>query len=89
MLHSASLEAMRVISDHTNGYMHSTDYVLKSATGMYEVMTSECSYIITDRLVNKEYTYSEYNAVRNELAHILWDIFKDDVEREKKKELGI
>lgn len=22
MLHSASLEAMRVISDHTNGYMH-------------------------------------------------------------------
>ena len=36
MLHSASLEAMRVISDHTK-----------------------------------------------------WDIFKDDVEREKKKELGI
>ena len=46
-------------------------------------MTNECAYILTDRLLKKEITLMEYNAIRNELASLLWSIYPNNKAEDK------
>ena len=71
------MEAKKIIMKHTEGYMSATsDYVPENNDDMWSTMISECSYILTENFLSGEYTPMEYNAIRNEIARILGNIFE-------------
>ena len=74
------LEAIEIISEHTKDYMQSANYTPNDVDELYNTMVEECSrYLTIDFVVGKKYTPMQYNALRNEIALILWDAFKDHI----------
>lgn len=68
-------EASNIIMKHTEAFMRSANYEPKTADELYDTMVEECSYLLTLDLLSKKYTPMQYNAIRNELAKQLADIF--------------
>lgn len=73
----ASFEAVKIIEQHTQDYMRGASFVPTSAEDLYDKMTEECSHILTTNFLNGRYNPMEYNAIRNEIAKILWNLFRD------------
>lgn len=76
---NAKDEARSIIVEHTNGYMQSAHVEFDSNRDMMEAMYIECSHILTDYLLDKKYTPMQYNAVRNELASLIWNTFEHHI----------
>ena len=74
-----TMEAINIIREHTNDFMMSADYTPTDSYELYETMVEECSHYLTMGLLNKKYTPMEYNAIRNEIASNLYDIFKEHI----------
>ena len=75
-----NLEAIEIISEHTKDFMQSANYTPETAHDLYETMVEECSrYLTIDFLIEKKYTPMQYNALRNEIARLLYDTFKDHI----------
>lgn len=70
-----SWEASKIIMDHTAAFMSGTAYNPEGKEELYDTMIDECSYLLTTKLLSHEYTPMEYNAIRNELAKQLADVF--------------
>ena len=83
MVHSIKFEARNVISKHTEAYMQSVNYKPESHQELYDTMTEQCAFILTEAFLNGEYTPMEYNALRNEVSDMLWDIFEPYINGER------
>ena len=70
----ANWVAQEILQEHTSAYLQAVIFEPESEMELWEVMTNECAYILTDRLLKKEITLMEYNAIRNKLADLLWSI---------------
>ena len=68
-------EASKIIMAHTEAMISGVNYEPDNAEELYDYMVEECAYILTTKLLSKEYTPMQYNAIRNELGDQLWDIF--------------
>lgn len=68
--------ARDIICEHTKAMMRGAEYNPKDAHELYDHMVDECSFIITERLIDGKLTPLEYNELRNELADMLWKIFE-------------
>ena len=84
---STTIEVRNIISEHISALMQGSSYNPKSVKQLYDFMIAECSNILTERLINGTYTPMEYNAIRNELASTLWNIFRNDIENDRLKNL--
>lgn len=66
------LKAVEIVSNHIAGFMQGcNNYIPNDDDELYETMVEECSYILTKKLLDKEFLPVEYNFIRNELATIL------------------
>lgn len=77
--------ARSIISQHTEDMMHSSRYAPESNEDLYEYMVYECADILVEDLLDGEISPMEYNAIRNEIAEMLWNTFKSHVEAEWEK----
>lgn len=68
-------EARKIIMDHTNGVMSCCRPEFENNMELWEFMLSECSYILAEKFLEGNYNPMEYNAIRNEIARILDEIF--------------
>ena len=78
----AKYEARHIISTVTDNMIRSTNYEPANNDELYECMTEECANILTEDFLDGKYTPMEYNAIRNELAKVLWNIFEPHIQRE-------
>ena len=78
--------AKSIIIEHTNAYMQAVHAEFDNNRDMMETMYMECSYILTDCLLEGKYSPMQYNAVRNELGKMIWDVFKLHIKVEDEKE---
>lgn len=85
----AKYEAFTILHEHTVAYMNSVHAEFDTNEDMYERVTSECAFILTTRFTEGEYHPMQYNAVRNELASLLWELFGDSVDAEYKTKLNL
>ena len=81
-------EAINIITTHTLGFIQSTEYIPESHNELYETMATECAHILVEDWLDGKYSPMEYNAVRNELASILWGQFEDTVATEMEAKLN-
>ena len=81
---NAKDEAYIIIREHTNAYMQAVHAEFECSRDMMETMYAECSYILTSYLLEGKYTPLQYNAVRNELGAMIWNVFKPHIEAEDK-----
>ena len=77
----AKWAAQGILNEHTSAFLQSIIFEPESEMELWEAMANECAYILTDRLLKKEITLMEYNAIRNELASLLWSICPSNEER--------
>ncbi len=75
-------EARKIISEHTDAMIQSTHYTPDNHQELYEIMVEGCAYILTEGLLDGTYTPMEYNAIRNELADVLWNMFEKHINAE-------
>lgn len=81
-------EARTVLYEHTNAVMSSCVTEFKSNLDMLDYTANECAYILTERLLEGKYTPMQYNAIRNKLAKLLWDVFDPYIEKETQEEVN-
>ena len=81
------LEARNIIAEHTEALMKSTCLERETNMDLYDVMIEGCSYILTEALLEGKYTPMQYNAIRNELADMIWNIFKPHIDKETENTL--
>lgn len=81
-------EAKKILYEHTEAVMSSATTEFESNEDMYEFTLKECAFILTENLLEGKYNPMQYNAIRNELSKMLWDIFESDIEAERKKEMN-
>ena len=79
----AKIAAQGILIDHISAFLQSVIFEPESEMELWEAMTNECAYILTDRLLKKEITLMEYNAIRNELASLLWSIYPNNKAEDK------
>jgi hypothetical protein len=79
-------EASKIICENTNAYMQGVHAEYESNRDMMEDMYENCAFILSDYLIKGKYTPMQYNAIRNELGKMIWNIFKPHVEKEEKAE---
>ena len=79
----AMLAAQGILNEHTSAFLQSVIFEPESEMELWEAMTNECAYILTERLLKKEITLMEYNAIRNELANLLWSIYPNNKAEDK------
>ena len=72
---SINEEVRNIISAHVDALMRGTDYKPKTEDQLYDFMVTEISALLSDRLIDGDYTPMEYNSIRNQLASTLWKIF--------------
>lgn len=75
-------EAHGIIREHTAAYMTAIEYLPTSISELYEDMVDECAYILSQKFIDGEYTPMEYNAIRNELGKLLWNLFEEPIHAE-------
>ena len=81
------LEAKNIIREHVAGVMACTYPEPKNNQELWEFMIEECGFILADYFREGKYTPMEYNALRNEVAKILNDIFEPICANETIQEL--
>ena len=79
-------EASKIIYEHTNAYMQGIHAEYDNNRDMMEDVYENCAFILADYLIKGNYTPMQYNAIRNELGKMIWNIFKPHVEEEDKAE---
>lgn len=80
-------EAHTILYEHCAGVMSCATTEFNSNEAMLEFMTKECAFILTERLLEGKYTPMQYNAVRNELSALLWNIFEPHIAKERNDEI--
>lgn len=70
-----SWEATNIIMRHTEAFMSSAGYEPANDEELYDMMVQECSYLLVLDLLSHKYTPMQYNAIRNEIAKQLADVF--------------
>lgn len=75
-------EARNIIIEFTDNIIRSAHYDADNNEELYEFMTEGCAGILTDNFMNGKCSPMEYNAIRNELAKILWDLFEPYISKE-------
>ena len=85
----AAHEAFKILHEHTAAYISGVHAEFDSNGDMFEAVNSECAFILTQYFVEGKYTPMQYNAVRNELASLLWKLFGNAIEAEDMAELNI
>jgi hypothetical protein len=75
-------EARKIISEHTDAMIQSTHYIPDNHQELYETMVEGCAFILTEWFLDGRYTPMEYNAIRNELAEVLWNMFEKHINAE-------
>lgn len=79
-------EASKILCENTNAYMQGVHAEYDSNRDMMESMYENCAFILTDYLIKGNYTPMQFNAIRNELGKMIWNIFKPYIEAEDKAE---
>lgn len=75
-------EARNIIAEHTGAYMQSTESRPENNQELYEDMVEGCAFVLTEWFIDGKYTPMEYNAIRNELGKVLWDLFEKHINAE-------
>lgn len=70
------LEARNIICEHTEAFMSAVFYEPENPDQLWKTMLENCAYILTTHLIEGKYTPMQYNAIRNEIAKILDEIFR-------------
>lgn len=81
-------EASKILRENTNAYMQAVHAEYSSNRDMMEDMYMNCAFILTDDLIKGNYTPMEFNAIRNELGRMIWNIFEPYIEAELDAEFG-
>lgn len=81
-------EASKIICEHTNAYLQAVHAEYDSNRNMMEDMYENCAFILTNYLIEGKYTPMQFNAIRNELGKMIWNIFKPHIEAEDKAEFA-
>lgn len=76
----ALFHARYIIAQATDNMMRSTSYEPESNEQLYEFMTEMCSNILANDFVDGKYDPMEYNAIRNELGKVLWNLFEKHIQ---------
>lgn len=79
----AESEAINILEEHTKAYMCAALPEFDTNKELYECVNEECAFILTQRFVHGGYTPMQYNAVRNELAKLLWRLFNPYISAEQ------
>ena len=80
-------EAESILYEHTSAIMSSAHIEFDTNEDMFNFTNEECGFILTKRLLEGKYTPMQYNAVRNELAEMLWSIFGPHIEAESAQKM--
>jgi hypothetical protein len=75
-------EARKILYESTNAYMRGVHAEYESNGDMMDDMYENCAFILTNYLIEGKYTPMQFNAVRNELGKMIWNIFKPHVQKE-------
>jgi hypothetical protein len=75
-------KAHNIIVRATDDMMRSVSPEPANNEELYEYMTEMCSAVLTEDFLDGTYTPMEYNAIRNELAKVLWNIFEPHIQKE-------
>ena len=75
-------EAEKILCEHTSAVMSSAHIEFESNQAMLEFTIQECGFILTQHLLDGKYTPMQYNAIRNELAPMLWKLFEPHIQEE-------
>lgn len=71
-----SLEARNIICNRTEAFIFGHNLECDNNQALYDIMVEECAFILTEKLLDGTYTPMQYNAIRNELAKMLWNVFE-------------
>ena len=71
-----NLEARNIICKHTEAIILGASVEYNSNQDLYDFTVEQCAFILTEKLLDGTYTPMQYNAVRNELAKMLWNVFE-------------
>lgn len=77
-----SLETRNIIVRATDDMMRSVSPEPANNEELYEDMTEICSAVLVDDFLDGKYTPMEYNAIRNGIAKVLWDLFEKHIQAE-------
>ena len=78
-------EARKILYEHTAAVMSCCITQFDSNQDMLEDITKECAFILTEHLLDGDYTPMQYNAIRNELAQLLWNVFAKHINKEEEE----
>lgn len=69
-------QAELILCEHNNGVMSCTsDLTFDNIQDMWEFTLEECAFILTNKLLEGKYSPMQFNAIRNELAKLINNIF--------------
>ena len=71
------VEATNIIVQHTDELIKCGTYNPNDSHELYDFMVDHCSRILVGKLLSKEFTPMQFNAIRDEVAHQLFDCFID------------
>lgn len=77
-----NLEARNIICKRTEAFIFGINFECDDNQALYNLMVEECAFILTEKLLDGTYTPMQYNAVRNELAKMLWNVFEKYINEE-------
>ena len=81
-------EAEQILHEHTTAVMNCATVEFENNEDMLAFTINECGFILTKYLLEGKYTPMQYNAIRNELAQMLWNIFEPHIKQEANKEIN-
>lgn len=77
-----SLEARNIIYKLTETFITGINFECDDNQTLYNRMAEECAFVLTEKLLDGTYTPMQYNAIRNELAKMLWNVFEKYINEE-------
>ena len=80
-------EARKVLEETTEAFMHCMRPEYDNHQQLHDALVENGAFIITENLLKGELKPMEYNAVRNELAEMLWQLFEPYILEEETKKL--
>ena len=80
---NCSLDACNIIYKRTEAFIYGINFECDNNQTLYDRMVEECAFILTEKLLDDTYTPMQYNAVRNELAKMLWNVFGKYINEEQ------
>lgn len=76
-------EASKILYENTNAYMQGVHAEYDSNRDMMEDMYENCAFILTNYLIEGKYSPMQFNAIRNELGKMIWNIFERHIKVEE------